>query len=104
MPDNSIISVEFSGEWENADQANAVIQQYLTSLDIFEGIEPLKMMHGITGPGFPRIGAENQLIKLTKQIHERYHGCIIHGLPNGFTQTSMNAQILAATGIGNNND
>ena len=104
MPDNSIISVEFSGEWENADQANAIIQQYLTSLDIFEGIEPLKMMHGITGPGFPRIGAENQLIKLTKQIHERYHGCIIHGLPNGFTQTSMNAQILAATGIGNNND
>lgn len=98
--DYFIISVEFSGNWKNSDAAEAKVQEYLTSIDIFFDIEPIKMMLGISGPSFPRVGAERKFEILASKIHEMYKGCIIHGLSNGFSHTSMNAQIIATSRTG----
>ena len=97
---HSIISVEFSGDWCDAEQAKTVVLKYLSSLEIFCEIEPVKIMIGVLGPGFPGIGAEKQLTRLASLLQKQYQGYTIHGLSNGFNQTSMNSQILAATGKG----
>jgi len=95
--ETAIVSVEFSGKWKDVGEANTAIHEYLDNLGIFSAIKSIKMMIGITGPAFPKVGAERKLSELAFQLNQKYEGYVIHGLSNGFEHTSMNAQITAAS-------
>lgn len=98
--DYLIVSVEFSGDWTNSNKANSIIKEYLSNFGLFQNIEPMKMILGVPGPSFPRVGAERELESLASLIYGKFERCIVHGLPNGFLYTSMNAQLVATAKTG----